>query len=348
MIIHNKEILILENGRDRKIDIIRFIAIFCIILAHSQAPSIILELRNFDVVAMVFLSGISFYLSNDNKKVNLIDYSVKRFKRLIIPTWLFLTLFFMFFYILAILIGKRPYFDLSNIILSYSMLTGIGYVWVMRIFFVVAIVSPLLLFISNKIKSNLNYFLVLALIYAGYYGLLILYNEMTGLFKFLFEPLILQSIGYSLIASVGIRFKKMDYKEIIVGMTVFFMIYLILMKINNFETTQESKYPPTMYYISYGLFMSFLLYIILERIPIIYNFCCQKYVFFLAENSLTLYFWHIIPVQLISIFKDKLILVNENFIYRFIFIVVISVSLTYLHINIKDKFNENKIKIIKL
>ena len=90
--------------RDYKIDILRFIAIICIILAHSNPPKWIFVLRNFDVTLMVMIMGISFYLSNDNKRIKYSNYMIKRFNRLIVPTWIFISVLFITFYIISLLI----------------------------------------------------------------------------------------------------------------------------------------------------------------------------------------------------------------------------------------------------
>ena len=83
--------------RDYKIDILRFIAIICIILSHTKPPETIFLLRNFDVTLMVMIMGASFYLSNNNKNINYSNYIIKRFYRLIVSTWIFLFIFFFNF-----------------------------------------------------------------------------------------------------------------------------------------------------------------------------------------------------------------------------------------------------------
>ena len=77
--------------RDKKIDILRFIAMLCIILAHSQPNTFIFQIRNFDVPLIIILMGASFYISR--KEIGFMDYVKKRFKRLVLPTWKFLTFF---------------------------------------------------------------------------------------------------------------------------------------------------------------------------------------------------------------------------------------------------------------
>ena len=46
--------------REKKIDVLKFIGLFCIILAHVNPPQIIFQIRNFDVVLMILLSAYLF------------------------------------------------------------------------------------------------------------------------------------------------------------------------------------------------------------------------------------------------------------------------------------------------
>jgi fucose 4-O-acetylase-like acetyltransferase len=55
------------QSRDIRFDILKVIGLFCIILAHVSPPSLIFQLRNFDVPLMVMISGSVFYLSSFKK-----------------------------------------------------------------------------------------------------------------------------------------------------------------------------------------------------------------------------------------------------------------------------------------
>ncbi|MGF9856561.1 acyltransferase [Priestia endophytica] len=333
------------HERDTKIDILRFIAIICIIIAHSGAPTLIFQLRNFDVILMVLLLGTSFYLSQNNK-ISYINYIYKRFKRLIIPTWTFLTLFFVLFLIISLVVGNKYYFNLEQIITSYALVGGIGFVWIMKVFFIVAIISPIILGVSKKIKSNQLYWLVLISLYVLYSILLIINNSLTGKFQNLFDLFIVQGFGYGLIAAIGIRLKLLNRKEIITICMIFFFLFVFLMFKYDFISTQQFKYPPKIYYISYGLFMSFLLYILLD-ISQIHRLFNNKGVFFLSKNSLWLYFWHIIPIYILDIFGDRIPLINNYFITRFVFIFIIALFFTYIHENIKHRIKLKNKRLAK-
>jgi fucose 4-O-acetylase-like acetyltransferase len=56
--------------RDIRLDILKTIEILCIILAHSQPPLWIYQVRNFDVPLMVMVSGTLFAYSSNKKNIH--------------------------------------------------------------------------------------------------------------------------------------------------------------------------------------------------------------------------------------------------------------------------------------
>ncbi|PEI51830.1 acyltransferase family protein [Priestia aryabhattai] len=326
--------------RDIRIDILRCIAIVSIILAHSEPGGLLFQLRNFDVILMVLLLGTSFYLSNKDKKKS-ISYPVylgKRFKRLIVPTWVFLTIFFLLFYLISLINGSSYYFNFKDIFMSYSMFDeGIGFIWIMRVFFLIALISPLLLKVNQKIESNKKYFLFLSVIYVVYVilqSIAFFFHGSLGLF---FQNFVLYGIGYGLIAAFGMRLKLLSKKELYIWASTFLFIFLCLCWHYNFNSTQHYKYPPQLYYISYGMFVSLFLYIVFYIKPI-QSFLNNKFIMFIAQNSIWLYFWHIIFVYLLKFFGEELSVLANNFVTRFAFIFVCALVVTYVHHLLKEKF----------
>ena len=329
-------------GRDTRIDILRAIAIIGIIIAHSEPNGIIIQLRNFDVVLMVLLLGTSFYLSNSNKNIYYPTYLIKRFKRLIVPTWIFLTIFFVLFYLISLAVKTSYYFIIQDIVKSYTMINGIGYVWIMSVFFLIALISPLLLKLNLKVKSNNYYFIVLFLIYIVYVFLQLMNESLNGPIRVLFEHFVLYGIGYGLIAAFGMRLKFLSSKEIYLWIVIFLTIFLSFMSYYNFSPTQNYKYPPQLYYISYGMFVSLLLYVTLN-IKLVHTLFNNKFIMFIAQHSIWLYFWHIIFIYLLKFFGENLSLVANNFITRFGFIFFCALFITYIHNLMKKKlFNSSE------
>lgn len=84
--------------RDKTIDIMRVIGIMLIILAHVSPPEFLFQLRTFDVPMMIFISGMSYYVAS-KKDVKIVPYVKSRFRRLVVPAWIFITLFYITIYV---------------------------------------------------------------------------------------------------------------------------------------------------------------------------------------------------------------------------------------------------------
>jgi peptidoglycan/LPS O-acetylase OafA/YrhL len=326
--------------RDVRIDILRCIAIVAIIVAHSEPGGLLFQLRNFDVILMVLLLGTSFYLSNKEKEksISYLVYLGKRFKRLIVPTWIFLTIFFILFYVVSLVAESDYYFGFKDIFMSYSMFDeGIGYVWIMRVFFLIALISPVLMKLNQKIESNTKYFLFLLGVYIIYVLLQYLNVNFNGSAKLFFENFVLYGIGYGLVAAFGMRLKLLSEKELYVWLGFFLIIFLFFCWYYHFNSTQHYKYPPQLYYISYGMFVSLFLYIAFN-IKSIQSFFNNRFIMFIAQHSIWLYFWHIIFIYSLKFFGDELSIFNNNFATRFVFIFVCALAVTYVHDLLKQKF----------
>ncbi len=144
-----------NDNRNISIDLLRFIALSGIILVHIGCNSFFSQLRSFDVPLMVFLSGISYYLSsNKGANISYKGYCIKRFKRLIFPVWIFLPIYFLL-YIIAF--RKLPSFYQ---VATYFSFATVWYVWIIRVFFIIALCAPLVTSVLRKIKTSQFYIII--------------------------------------------------------------------------------------------------------------------------------------------------------------------------------------------
>ena len=121
-----------KNERNYYLDFLKFLGLSLIILAHVPIPNWLAAIRNFDVPLMVFVSGC---LSNGSlgRSDGLFAYYKKRFLRLLVPTWIFLTIYFGIF----LVFGKNGLPAKETILKSYLLQNdSIGYVWIIRIYFI--------------------------------------------------------------------------------------------------------------------------------------------------------------------------------------------------------------------
>lgn len=140
-------------------DILKAIGLLFIILAHTIRGSWFFELTNFNVPVMVIASGILFDLGTANTEISWWQYFRKRVPRLILPVWCFLVFFFSLEYLILTCEGKPYPFSVLKIFQSFLLIDspGIEFVWIIRVFVLMAIVSPGLLKLKNRCVGT-NYF----------------------------------------------------------------------------------------------------------------------------------------------------------------------------------------------
>ncbi len=128
--------------RDQGLDFLRAVGLLLIILAHVNPPQLLFQLRTFDVTMMVAVSTISY--TEYAKPKGYMPYLFGRFKRLILPTWQFIVLQSLLFYILSLLTGVASPFTFKATLVGLLTFSGIGYLWVIRVFLYNALINPLI------------------------------------------------------------------------------------------------------------------------------------------------------------------------------------------------------------
>lgn len=320
----------MSKKRDLWIDALRGLGLVLVILAHVRAPELISQLRIFDVPLMVFVSGLSF--AGLKTIDNPINFLFKRIKRLVIPVWSFLILFFL---------GTSlfMYFPFSTIIRSFLLIDGIGYVWIIRVFILISIITPFLIWLNSKIKKN-NHFYLLWVISFIIYHLFLLIKIPGG------SLILYPTIGYSLVFILGLRIKTMEVKEIFKIVRYLFYLLIIAFSIEyivsgSIHGFKIFKYPPTGVYVIYGVLCSSLLWSMNSFIHITSG-RIVKLINVLSAGSMWIYLWHI-PLLYLG---DKFIGEDELWWLRYLFILVISTFIYIIqqHIisYINDKYPINK------
>ena len=319
------------------IDYLKLIGLLCIILAHVCKNQYIMRLRNFDVTLLIIISGflaIDSYerLLKNNKPI--FEYYKKRILRLLIPTWTFLIIYFIIIRIVCIN-DVYPY-SINNIIRSFLLLDGIGYVWIIRVYLICSFLTPLFYYLNNKIKNSKIKIFFLLIVYIIYE--LFVYYKINTL-NIIFEYYIAYLIPYGIVYIFGmISRKKERKKDIIISITFFFVhiltaIILYFKNNNVIQLTQAMKYPPRIYYLSYGIFVSFLLFFVLKKI----NLKKFKIIDFCSKSSLWIYLWHIMIIFLLNTYYNSL-----NWKIKYIILLIGAISLTFIQNKIIDLLENTK------
>ena len=106
---------------------------------------------------------------------------------------------------------------------------------------------------------------------------------------------------------------------------IFGIIFLLLAVRYNFIETQKFKYPIRLYYLSYAFFIAIALYIIINNINKHSIIKRSKIIVFISKNSMWIYLWHILYVELVNT-----MFANIGYIIRFIILISLAIMTTYI------------------
>lgn len=300
--------------RDERIDLLRAIGLLAIILAHVDPSEFLFDLRNFDVPLMVIVGGMSFYLSY--RKSSYFNYIQDRFVRLVLPVWMFLT----FLFLIALLVNKP--ISQETVVDSYLLIGGIGYVWIIRVFLLVAIFAPLVKIIDDKIFDK-KYFYVILLAFYVVYELLVKYLvPASGSLA----EIAVGTIPYVLVFALGIHVYQWSARASLICGAIFLAAYFWLAWVYSaregyYVSTQVFKYPPTAYYLSYAVGVSMVLWAFSAKITGFFKkIKVYSFLMFCGSNSIWIYLWHILFVSM----------VKQPYYYKYFIVVACSCFVVYL------------------
>lgn len=220
------------NNRNDSVDVLRWLALTGIIIVHSEPSVFWQQIRSFDVPLMVIISAFCF--ASGKRVLNKKQYYFKRFVRLIVPTWIFL--FFYFF--VSYLFGEK--IEMTTVISRFSLITS-WYLWIVRILFVMALIAPFLLSLSESIPPKYIIMVCIALM------------VITELLSFVSDNyyyiVLIMFIPYIVYYILGINIKQISEKIILkfgVASLLTYVIIAVFLSYSNNEyvLTGLYKYPP--------------------------------------------------------------------------------------------------------
>jgi hypothetical protein len=321
--------------RNLNYDLIRLLGLLIIMIAHSSPPDWLFQLRNFGTPLLVVGSGLTYTLIYSSKKIEIGEFYSKRLKRLVLPAWIFLSFFFLFFYAASEVTAKEYPFNLKKILGSYTFMDGIGFVWVFKIYLMLALITPIAIHLNKRIDSDRFYFFLLILFYIIYELInYIVSPYLVGTINTVFNSIVFILIPYSLVYFYAFRMNRLKSNHLLILSLTSLVIFLSMAFIKYqdtgwFVSTQDFKYPPTIYYLSYAFFAINIIFIVVNKINL--EKTNVKYALvWLSSNSLWVYLWHIM-----AFYIWKFLLQNPNgdlliFLLKTIFLFAFGIFLTIL------------------
>ena len=321
----------MQKERNVSIDILKMIGILFVILAHVSPPGIVTQIRSFDVPLLVIISAMLGVKSIEKIQnytfKNLLKYYSKRVLRLVAPVWIFLTIFFIAVAILKFFQIEIEVLSVKNVLSSYLCLQGIGYVWIIRVYVLCTFMLPFI--VKFKKINNTRLLITIFILYVLYE----LSVNFLGTDNPIMNYIIYYLIPYGIVCTyIGTYLEKANNKKlkfyILISLSIFLLLAVILfITEGHFVLTNVYKYPPQLYYLSFAIGISILLYYFIDRKNIfnVKEKLNKSYIVFISKHSMWIYLWHI-PFVYIT----NLLMTNYNWIIRYIIVLSGGILLTYI------------------
>lgn len=323
------------NSRNDSVDVLRWLALTGIIIVHSEPSVFWQQIRSFDVPLMVIISAFCF--ANGKRVVNKKQYYFKRFVRLLVPSWIFL--FFYFF--VSYLLGEE--IEMTTVISRFSLITS-WYLWIVRVLFGMALIAPFLLSLSESLSPRHIIMVCIAL--------LIITELLSLVSDNYYYIVIIMFIPYIVYYILGVNIKKVSEKNIlrfgVASLFTYVIIAFFLAYSNNgYVLTGLYKYPPLIYYSSYALGMSSILWYYKDRIvSLLEKIRLRQFAVFVGSHTFWIYLWHIPIVDYMIKRYDSLICFVAAYLFPIIIVYIQTMFINYCNTFIKNPKIPKYLKMI--
>lgn len=229
-------------------------------------------------------------------------------------------------------------FPIKKVISSFLLHDGIGYVWIIRIYLIVACILPIILKIYNliDIKKIIITNIVIYLVYE------ILCHFKVFNYNILLKDIVAYIIPCITIITATYFIKNSNNKRVfnfaIINLLLFIFIGVaIYVETGSIQDTNYMKYPFRLYYLSYAFGISAILILILRN-NFIVDFAHTKFIIFVSKSSLWIYLWHILFLYILKYSN-----LNLNWIIKYIIITTSSIIIVFIQNKIIKKLEKTSI-----
>jgi len=320
-----------DKSRDVRLDLLKVVGLAAIILAHTAPPAVIQNIRAFDVPLMVMVSGVLFSYGLKGREYSYGRYLARRIPRLLLPTWIFLCIFFAVAFVIFTAAGRSFPYTVEDMLGSFALTTfkGIGYVWIIRVFLLIAIVSPFVLRLYKTCGKNSSFLAVISVIYIFYEAALYL----GGGISYFMDEIFFYLLPYACIFGLGLHLPSMKVSSIF-KLSVFFMAIFLMVGGYYYYAgaplaLMKYKYPPRILFVAYTSSVSLILYLLAMRYRM-RNRALKSLVIFISSSSLWIYLWHILIKSYWDLGVKGAVPGADKFYIAFIVFIVTASVITYV------------------
>ena len=251
--------------------------------------------------------------------------------RLLVPTWIFLTVYYGIIYGGYYIVTSKITIDIKQVIQTYLLQTG-WYVWIIRVFLFVAICSPFITNFYQRITASQA--LLVSLM--GVLSVEITRNFSDNIYFFYFCV----SYPYVFVFGLGLKVLQMNQRQINYSLLFWLTVWLLyssylFVSNGSFVLSRTQKYPPRLLYVSYALACCYTFWSIRTKLVVLLTKFKMKNIFvFIGSHTIWIYFWHIPILYFLG-------LLSIRPIYIFLVIIIVSPLMAYLQERLIMKICKN-------
>lgn len=314
--------------RNQLIDNLRGFSILVIILTHTTAffPSdkiayTLWNLSHFAVPIFLFCSAYLFLQKSSDKPPHFFSYLKKRVVRLLVPYYIYL-----FFFLIALFFVSPHVVSFTYIWQSILLIGGTDINWLVLLFLYITVLLPFFTWALKHSKFLFWFYFALAL---GSNYLLLFYQFPVS-YKFVMW------LPWSTMFYFTWFYIKYENKKNILSLiflltlSMFISSHIVQSQLHHSTVLIHNKYPPNVFYLSYGV--SILLLLSFFHKYIFSNKFVIKTVHFFSKFSYSLFFLHYIILTVFSVFIQTL---HIHWFLFFSSVLVFTIFLQYFYIFIR-------------
>lgn len=314
------------NKRNDLIDNLRGLSVIGMILIHTNAyylsNKLAYQLWNwtqFVVPLFIFCSSYLYFSKTKQTKIlgikNFLPYLKIRLVRLLIPYYIYL----FFYFILQSLTDHSLSF--ASIIRSVTLTTPSNDTsWLILLFMYFIFLLPVLDYLASK-KPVLFLLITIASYLSAVYFLF--FPTPVNFKLIMWLPWLTIVVSTWFIVRIQASKKQLSV-FILLSALMFLTVLWSKLSLHQSLSFYNNKYPPNMYYLSYGLVTISLLTQLLKRD--VFTGVVRKFMFFMSTYSYTIFFIHFLIIFTIAEFR---LLKYFSWYSLFFFVTIITIALQW-------------------
>lgn len=286
---------------------------------------------HFVIVAFVFCSGYVLYAIYAPRLTSLrsiFAFYKKRLIRLLLPFyWYLVAHYALLFFFPNFFSGLGLQFSWKYIFQTLTLSGGLGLNWLPLLFLELAVLFPLLLLAFREKRILFWAYIFFAVLFTT--GITVWQFPYAQYREVMWIPWSVFFIlpWYFYMQEQKKPSAKIYYFLSVIGLLDFFLLFVIWKHLGRSLTLIDNKYPPNLYYLSYGVFGSFL-FLGLAVLPVFKKGFSKAYLF-ISKVSYNLFFIHFIALDFI-LKVNKQYTLHLSVWIQFIFVLGVSLGIAWV------------------